>query len=385
MNKEVETKVGHISKMDEDRAVNFIKKVYGKIYPELAKNLKEIAHRNHGGLINDGIEYESIIGNQPAVFYIRKWGGNIHTSMKIKEDWFRKQKWVNIDDKNAENMINENTERMSPNLITKEEEQRAFQVISRKLIPMATEVFNAGVAYNKSSDINPITETEVRKYIKKKARMKHSPEALNRSMYDVVRYEAVVNDGEQLIIFDIHKSPGTLYVEWSHRFKEYGKKLYGSHHDDKAVVYTNSPGVYTSVYGSVIKEAADPGMRITKIEELAAYDYLIKVVVPKAIEELYMKFLKKHPGQYTNIRRYPRVTAENVVKNLRKQRVDVDSVSYESVINDHVAFAFFLKKGEVKIPPRYPGEKEERKENRLIIGAQGPINTDWNWYPVENV
>lgn len=268
------------------------------------------------------------------------------------------------------------------NLITKEEEQRAVQVISNKLIPVATEAFNRACRKQQFLHLNPITEQEVRKNIKKKGRMKHSPNATNPNGYDIVRYEAKVNNGEFPIIFDINKSPSQLYVEWHHQYEDYDESPAGQ----RAVVYSGlREGVYDLVIPSVIKEAADPGMRLTRLEEKAAYDYLVKVVIPKVVDDLYMKFIKKHPAQYTNERRYPRIDALAISKNLKKLRNDVDSVSYESVINDHVFFTFFVKKGRVEIEPMYPGEKSPRHENRVLIGASGPINTDWKWYDVKTI
>ena len=268
---------------------------------------------------------------------------------------------------------------MKPNLITKEEEQRALQLISNKLIPAATKAFNISCRYQKFLHLSEITEEEVRKNIKKKGRMRHT-NAKRQSGYDIIRYEAKVNNGEFPILFDINKSPGMLYVEWHHQYKEYGEG-----HGYRAVVYSDlREGVFDLIIPSIIKEAAEPGLRLTKKEEQAAFDFLVKIIVPKVVEELYMKFIKKHPGQYTNERRYPRINAAAITKNLKKIRTDVDSVSYESVINDHVFFTFFLKKGETNIEPRYPGEKP-RNENRLLIGASGPINTDWKWYPVTTV
>jgi len=265
------------------------------------------------------------------------------------------------------------------NLITKKEEQEAVDTISKKLIPVATEAFNRACRQQRVLHLSEINEQEVRKNLKKKGRMKHNPNARNPSGYDIVRYEAKVNHGEFPIIFDINKSPGMLYVEWHHQFEDYSE---GS---KRIAIRSNlREGKFDSVIRSVIKEAAESDMRLTRKEEKAGYDYLIKVIVPKAINDLYMKFLRKHPREYANDRKYPRITAADVVKNMKKQRIDVYSATYESVINDHVYFEFFLKKGEVDVEPIYPGE-QARKENRLLIGATGPINTEWMFYNVETV
>lgn len=269
---------------------------------------------------------------------------------------------------------------MKPNLITKEEEQRALQVISNKLVPAATKSFNIGVRRAQPLHLNEISEDEVRKNIKKKGRMKHG-NSDRQSGYDMVRYEVKVNDDKFPIIFDINKSPGMLYVEWHHQFEAASNNRGGQ----RAVVYSDlREGVFDLVVPSIIREAADPGMRLTRKEDKAAFDFLIKVIIPKAVDDLYMKFIRKHPGQYTNERRYPRITATDIIKNVKKIRTDVDSATYESAINDHVFFTFFLKKGQVNVEPKYVGEKP-RNENRLMFGASGPINQDWKWYPVTTV
>lgn len=271
---------------------------------------------------------------------------------------------------------------MKPNLITKEEEQRAFQVISNKLIPVATEAYNIAHRHYKIPNLPEITEDEVRKNIKKKGRMKHR-NSDRQSAYDLVRYEAKIHSGKFPITFDINKSPGQLYVEWHHQFEDYRPGSQGS--SQRVVVYSNlRKGVFDLVIPSIIKEAADPGMRLTRKDEKAAYDFLIKVVVPKVYDDLYMKFIRKHPREYQNERRYPRFPVSDIVQNMKKIRADVDSVTYESVINDHVFFTFMIKKGETTIEPIYPGEKP-RNENRLLISASGPINTDSKYYNVTTI
>lgn len=270
---------------------------------------------------------------------------------------------------------------MKPNLITKEEEARALQLISNKLVPAATETFNRACRKQEFLNLNPITEQEVRKNLKKKGRMQHKPNAINQNGYDMVRYEAKVNNGEFPILFDINKSPGMLYVSWNHQYQDYAE----GREPTRLAVYSDlREGVFDLVIPSIIKEAADPGMKLTRKEEKAAFDFLMKVVVPKVYDDLYMKFIRKHPQEYRNERRYPRITVADISKNMKKIRTDVDSVTYESVINDHVFFTFFLKKGETTVEPRYPGEKA-RNENRLLIAASGPMSTDWKYYNVTTI
>lgn len=105
--------------------------------------------------------------------------------------------------------------------------------------------------------------------------------------------------------------------------------------------------------------------RLSKREELYLLVYLQKTLMPQILEDKYSHFLKKYPGKYPE-RKYPRITVKDVIKNLKKLRMDVDSASYESIINDDVDFAFHLQK----------------KDGQFMIGAQGPMNIDWSWYPV---
>src|SRR4051812_18103907 len=104
------------------------------------------------------------------------------------------------------------------NLITKKEEYEALDVINKKLISAAAQAFNRGCR-NQDPRPKEITEQDIKQKLKKTGRMKHNPNAVNPSGYDIIRYEAKI--GKFPITFDINKSPGMLYVEYHHTFDEY--------------------------------------------------------------------------------------------------------------------------------------------------------------------
>ncbi len=118
--------------------------------------------------------------------------------------------------------------------------------------------------------------------------------------------------------------------------------------------------------------------RISKKEEANAFNFMIRKIVPLALEEKYYHFIKKYPTHYPE-RKFPRITDKDIIRNLRKLRTDIDSVSYESVINDDLDFQFLLK----KMDKEFTDGGEKIVAPALIIGVQSSLKPDWTYYDVE--
>ena len=132
-----------------------------------------------------------------------------------------------------------------------------------------------------------------------------------------------------------------------------------------------------------INEIAGGGdeYKITSKEEKYVFNYIIMKIIPLAVQDKYLKFIDHHPAMYSE-RKYPRITSRDIVKTIKKKTVDIDSISYESVINDYVVFSFFVKK-ELVMVPGLPNQKDTQKPF-IKVGCQGPINDDWKWYDVKD-
>lgn len=381
MNKEIE--IPHISKEDEHRAVDFIKKAFGKKYTGIGKNLKKIKHIVSSTPFNsDEIDYESSVNGRRITFYIR-WFDDLVVAMKWNNNWFRENSWVHIDQPNAEEMIPEGDEnRMPPNLITKEEEGRGLDLIRKRLVSRAVKAYNLAIqfkAYNSAIQFGhldsllgakPVDEKEVRMNLKKISRTKHDPKALNKSQVDIIQYISKINNGKFPMLFHIVKSPGSLRVEWSHQHDSYGSNYV-------AFVYSDQP----IENGVVMVESVTPGgdeYEINKDEERYAYIYFLRQLLPQMLEDTYLKPIRKHPTMYSE-RRYPRqLTVQDISRTTIKKRRDRDNISYESIINDYVGFAFFLKKMILNLP-------NGTKKVAMSMGCQGPINNDWKWYSIKGL
>lgn len=109
------------------------------------------------------------------------------------------------------------------------------------------------------------------------------------------------------------------------------------------------------------------GFWLSKKDEQYGLNYLTRKLMPQILEKTYNDYLKKYPNRYQE-ENYPRITEKDIIKNLKKLRYDVDSVSYESVINDDISFAFHIQK----------------KDYGLVIGAQGPIDINWTFYQIRD-
>lgn len=253
--------------------------------------------------------------------------------------------------------------------ITKEEEGRALQLIREKLIPSAIQAYNRYIDVQQGfAEGSKITDKEVRMNLKKSDRTTH-PARGNPKKIDIIRYISKINNGKFPMTFDIIKKPRSIYVEWSHQFRDYGSGV------QKVMLYNTelSEGKIFS-----IKEG-DTDFYMSKEEESYAYTYLVRRVLPSVVRDMYLAFLSRFPQMYPE-KKYPRITPQDVVKHIKKQRTNIDSRTYESVINDHVYFTFFIKKKLIKTTAL---NGKEIKKPMVMIAAQGPINTDWSYYEVK--
>ena len=120
--------------------------------------------------------------------------------------------------------------------------------------------------------------------------------------------------------------------------------------------------------------------KISKLEEQNAVSFLIKKLMPIILEEKYNHFLRKYPSRYPE-RKYPRITSKDISKNLVKLRRDIDSVVYESVINDDVDFQFYIRKMDREVY----GAGTKIMAPQLVIGVQSSLKPSWNWWDVEYI
>lgn len=127
----------------------------------------------------------------------------------------------------------------------------------------------------------------------------------------------------------------------------------------------------------LLKESSND--RLTKMEEQYAYSYMTKMIVPKALEDVYYKHIRKVPSMYPE-RKYPKLTPQDVIKNIKKVRAEYDRVEYEAVVNDRLAFDFMIVK-EYHLDKIKDGK--EQWNLYMICGVQGPLDTKRIWYDIE--
>lgn len=369
-----------ISKLEEYEALDFIKKTIIPIalnsynqysdnsyfepisITDILKNLKKvdvdfphIKIKNPtvtSSVYNPTIFYEANIGN------LRKWKFTISKQLedsKIYVMWqhpfnFGGRRYYvggNVIEQNLHMKIQEvDNTKVVDRSISKESEMRGLQYIRRVVIPDFVEDWNK--KYKKK-----IKEQDVNRNLIKKEQIVWP---LGSNLMDYVEYEYITPLKSGIVSFKIIKNrEGELGVTYN---------IVIAGESDRGFI----GGMYTIRRGDLKenKNLVENIEELSRKEELYALNFLQRKLMPTVLDEKYTWYLKKYPARYPE-RKYPHITEKDINTNLKKVRYDIESAHYESIIDDEVFFDFHIVK----------------RDGIMVIGALGPMNTDWSWYKVD--
>lgn len=193
---------------------------------------------------------------------------------------------------------------------------------------------------------------------------------------DIIDYEAIIRG--KPMRFGIRKDDGSVFVARMLPVTpgDHWIAVSGPEKIKEGIDEIKSSG--KSKTRKLIKEE-DSDVYLTKMEEQYSYNYMNRVIVPKALEDTYYKHIKKVPNMYPE-RKYPKLTPQDIIKNIKKVRTDFDRVEYEAVITDRISFDFLIVK-------EYHMDKTKNGKETwnvyIICGVQGPLDTKRIWYDIE--
>lgn len=387
-----------INKMEEEYVLNFINrqvipetidKVYNgfwlkkyphasdKTYPRIGyqsirKNLRKIKQSSHiityESKINDYVSFEFEVSksshdNKGTLLYINiavKFGaGRKHIEYSISA---LDSNTIELDPPD-DYYLPENVETDGPPLITRAEESEAVDYIRKMVIPK--DVVTHNVLHH---DHSGITNLDVIKNIKKKTEsVYHSDINRNRIVY---RSEFRKRGYPTIFTFHIEKGPdGNIYVSSQDELSNVPGKRYKVNEISmktptlKELLYENARIEPITEIEESAKPLQEVAERLSKEEELAALDYIQKDLISVVLNDEYFHFIAKFPKKYQP-GQFPRITTKDINKNLKKIRSSHSTAVYESVISDDVFFQFHIQK----------------LMNKVMIGFNGPIKTEWTWY-----
>jgi hypothetical protein len=315
---------------------------------EVIRNLRKTQHFKTDGVFQDKIVYKSKIG-------VGTWG-DIVFEMGIYK---RGNKLIIKHQYPFMNFIfhTELKENKIYCRLSKIQEQEGLQYIQKFLIKKAVDAFNKFcIGYN-------ITEEEVKKKLRKIVDYR-PPDDIEGQRYvcDIVAYGSTIDR------FKDNYYPDGLQFRFDISIDGEGKLL---------TAYTTpitSIKAWFNVHNSQVPKSLTENIenRMTKMDKQYSYDYMIRHIIPKILEDTYYRHIKKTPRMYPE-GKYPRnITPQDIIKNLKKIREDFDRVEYESAINDRISFDFIIVK-----------EHQLVWSPHMICGVRGPLDLDRKWYDIK--